>query len=98
LGWLLTFISAFFIAKSVGIEIGLIYLVAFLPLSTIVELIPVTISGFGTREATLIFFFSFLGISASSAIIFSLLYIFTGWIFALIGLIFWIKRPLKISF
>lgn len=97
LSWLILFGSAFFVAKSVGINIDFIYIVAFLSIADIVGLAPITMSGFGTREATLIFFFGFLGISASSTVIFSLLYVFSGWLFSFVGLIFWIKKPLKIS-
>lgn len=66
-------------------------------LVVIIELIPVSISGVGTRDAFLIFVLGLIGIGKESAIAFSLLYLLTYWFLGLIGFFFWVKEPVKLK-
>jgi hypothetical protein len=73
--------------------------VVFLPLGALIQLIPITVSGLGTREATLIFLFSLLGIPAQDVVVFSLLLLFISTILpATVGLFLFLKNPVKIRF
>lgn len=103
--WVLTLISYFLfylanflILKSIGQEISFMEVGFIMSIMSLVTLIPVTIAGFGTREASLIFLFSFYGIDPETAIAFSILqflaFFFWG---GIIGWIFWMIKPVKLS-
>jgi hypothetical protein len=97
--WLASFFQAYLIAISLNIPISYFYLVIFLPLGALIQLIPITVSGLGTREATLIFLFSLLGIPAQDVVVFSLLLLFISTILpATVGLFLFLKNPVKIRF
>jgi len=58
----------------------------------LVAVIPITILGLGAREAAFIYFFSLLGISASSAVALSLLALFCNILIAFPGAIMFLKQ------
>lgn len=103
--WLLTFAaylasygSVYLIFRSIAIEISIIDIAFVLSLMSLVTLIPITLAGFGTREVSLIYLLGFYGISPEQAIVFSLLQFVAFFLWGgFIGLIFWIKNPLKLS-
>ncbi len=64
LSWIVSYTVVYFVALSLGINIKFIYFIGIYPIATLVAQIPITISGFGTREATLIALFSLFGIEA----------------------------------
>ena len=71
------------------------FIMSIMSLSTI---IPLSVAGFGTREATLVLLFSYYGLSSETAISFSLMH-FTAFFLwgGLIGLVFWILMPISIQ-
>lgn len=103
--WLLTLLSYFlfyvanwFILFSLGQRISLIEIGFILSLMSLVTLIPITIAGFGTREASLIFLFAFYGLNPETAIVFSMLQFLAFFLWGgIIGWIFWMIKPVKIS-
>ena len=60
--WIINYTIIYFIGLSLGIELKIIYFLAILPISTLVAQIPITISGLGTREITMISLFGLFGI------------------------------------
>lgn len=56
--WFLVYSLMYFVAIALGLEIPFFFFVTIAPISTIIGLIPITISGWGTREAALIVLFS----------------------------------------
>lgn len=76
INWIMTYISIYFVGRAVGIELGFIYFLAILPIATLVAQIPITINGFGTREATMIKLFEKFGIESVKVFSMSLLNIF----------------------
>jgi len=70
--WFLIYTQAFFIAKAVSIEIPYLYFVFIFSIATIVGLLPISVSGLGTREAALVFLFGFFLIAAEEIIVISL--------------------------
>jgi uncharacterized protein (TIRG00374 family) len=64
ISWVVCYTVFYFVALSLGINIKFIYFIGVYPIATIVAQIPITISGFGTREATLIALFGLFGIEA----------------------------------
>jgi len=71
--WLLIFIRPYFVAQAFGINIGWQAFVLFMPLVTIVELLPISIMGLGTREGTLVVLFSLIGVPGSTMVLISIL-------------------------
>lgn len=96
--WLLSVLEIYILSISMGLGISYIFLVALLSITAIIELIPVSIMGLGTREAFFIFIFAMIGIGSQQAISFSLLYLIVGyWMIAMIGLLFWFRNPIKLK-
>ena len=59
------------IARSMNIPIGFSELAVIVPVSFIVQMIPVSLNGFGVREATFGFYFTRLGLPLESALLVS---------------------------
>lgn len=95
--WMFSIISAMMLAKSLEINIAYFPLLFIMSIVALVELIPVTVAGLGTREATIVFLMSFLGIGSDKAIVFSLLNFFFGYlVLAAVGYLFWVKNPMSL--
>lgn len=94
--WIVNYFVAYVIAMSLGIEIKFIYLLAIYPIATLVAQIPITISGLGTREATLIWLFGIFGVEAVKVFSMSLLAIFIMAIIpSLVAIFFILKKKSK---
>ena len=72
-----------------------VFIMSIMSLSTI---IPLSVAGFGTREATLVLLFAYYGLASETAISFSLLH-FTAFFLwgGLIGLVFWLLMPISLQ-
>jgi len=91
--YILYFIQIYLIALSFSIDIPFITFILVYPVASLIGLIPITISGFGTREAALIRIFSIYGVPGSIAVAISLSgYVITMLIPAVIGGILSITR------
>lgn len=96
LGWALIFLLAVYIARVLAIPVDPAFIVLIMPIVTLVELIPFTVSGLGTREATVVYFFSVIGVGSAEAVGFSIAYVLVGtYLTALIGLALWIRYPIR---
>ena len=75
--------------------IDVAFIMSIMSLSTI---IPLSVAGFGTREATLVLLFSYYGLASETAISFSLMH-FTAFFLwgGLIGLVFWLLMPISLQ-
>ena len=94
----LIFFQAYCITLSMSINISYFCLCFYISICNVVSLIPVSISGIGTRDIILINFFSTLSLTKETAISFSLLFFFVVFIIpATAGLIAWIKRPIPVN-
>jgi glycosyltransferase 2 family protein len=103
--WVITFVAYFlYFAFSWLIMISLhltpsyidvVFIMSIMSLSTI---IPLSVAGFGTREATLVLLFSYYGLASETAISFSLMH-FTAFFLwgGLIGLVFWLLMPISLQ-
>jgi len=93
IAWVITPIEALIIIYSMDLNVTFLFIFLCIPIITLAEIIPVTISGLGTREAAYIALFGLIGISEPVAIAYSLSYlVFTFWGPALVGLFFWIQK------
>jgi uncharacterized protein (TIRG00374 family) len=95
--WAVVFFLAWYVTYLLGIEISLAYVFIIMPMVTLVELVPISISGLGTREATVIYFFSVVGITSAYAVSFSITYLIMGtYLSSIVGFIFWLRNPVKL--
>ncbi len=86
INWVVIYTVTFFVGISLGINIPFVYFLAILPIATLIGQIPITISGLGIREATMIKLFGLLGISAAKIFSMSIITLFlAGIIPAIIG-------------
>ncbi len=92
--WVLEMVFAYLLILSLGMPIPLHAVLALYPIMILSDIIPISISGLGTREAVAILFFSFLSLPAEQAVAFSLLLFFTGHVLiAFIGFVFYTSEP-----
>jgi hypothetical protein len=86
LAWVSLYLVSYVIGIALGIEISFIYYLVILPIGTLVSLIPISISGLGTREAVMISLFGLLNVAGTKVFSMSLLNIFiAGVIPSIIG-------------
>ena len=69
-GLLVVFYAA--VARSLDIPIAFSHLAVIVPISFVVQMLPVSVNGFGVREATFSFYFARLGLPIESAMALSL--------------------------
>jgi len=72
LTWFLVYTQGYIIAMSLNLPIDFWHYIFYFPIATAIGLIPITISGLGTREATLILLFSQFSISVEAIIALSI--------------------------
>ncbi|MDP7282558.1 MAG: lysylphosphatidylglycerol synthase transmembrane domain-containing protein [Candidatus Undinarchaeales archaeon] len=94
--WLLAFLSLYFGAMALGIPISYFMILLILPFTTLVEALPISFSGIGTRDAVLILLFTLLGLSSTSAVSFSIMILLLNYIMNIFGGLLWLKKPFKI--
>ncbi len=103
--WVLTlvayfifYLANFLIFKSIGISLSIIDIGFILSLMSLATLIPISLAGFGTREASLVYLLSFYTVKPEIAIIFSLLQFSAFFLWGgIIGWVFWFYKPVKIQ-
>jgi conserved hypothetical protein len=90
-------IYGYLLARSVGITTDIFFFILVIPVICLLDLLPISISGIGTRDVALIFLFGLRGISAEQSVAFSLVYLFMSyWLVALIGAIVYLRYPVTI--
>jgi uncharacterized protein (TIRG00374 family) len=95
LGWALIFLLAVYVARLLRIPVDAGYIVLIMPIVTLVELIPFSISGLGTRDATVMYFFAAVGVGSAEAVGFSIAYVLLGtYLTALVGYTLWLRSPI----
>jgi uncharacterized protein (TIRG00374 family) len=89
---------AYTAARVLEIEVSLGYIALMMPMVTLVEIVPISISGIGTREAAVIYFFAAVGIGSAQAVAFSIMYLIAGtYLTALVGFVAWLANPAKLG-
>ena len=78
-------LSVYVIALSIGIEASLYYFVVFIPLISIILMVPISIGGIGVREGGFVFLFSQIGVESGDALSMSLLAFSMHLLLALMG-------------
>jgi uncharacterized protein (TIRG00374 family) len=80
------------IAYSLAIPISAMHLAVVVPLSFVVQLLPVSVNGFGVREATFTYYFGALNLPVESALVLSLLGAGLVLVFSLSGGLLYLAR------
>ena len=95
IGWIAYFFQMYILALGIGIHIGPLYLSLAVTIAGLITLIPVSISGIGTRDAVLIVLLAPLAIQKEQAILFSMLILLMILVSAVIGLVCWVIKPIR---
>ena len=98
LSWMVYYFQIYLLALSLRIDISFIQIAIFISAVGILNLLPISISGIGVRDVSLVFFFSQIGRSREQAIALSCLILFLTFISAIISLVAWWVKPLKLSY
>lgn len=86
--WGLSFLQVYFLFLATGATVGLLAILAYLPLGIFIGLLPITIAGMGTRDSAIISLFAGLA-TAQQSLAVGIWYSLLGyWLFALVGLPF----------
>jgi len=88
----------YFIAKSLRIDIAMIYFFIFVPIISAIAMLPITVGGLGLRDSSAVFFFTRIGLSASAAFTLSLMTFFFIMLAGIVGGIVYVftLRPRRI--
>lgn len=98
IAYLLFFYLNSLIFKSLDISLSFINITFIISIVSLVILLPVTIAGFGTREASLIYLLSFFDIPVEKVLLFSFLQFLLFFIWGgIVGLISWIISPVPVQ-
>jgi hypothetical protein len=89
-GMMVVFYAA--VARALGIPIGLWDLAVIIPITFVVQMVPVSLGGFGVREATFTLYFKRIGLGAEYAIALSLIGQFLQMLFSLSGAAVYVSR------
>ena len=82
---LVSFLPTYFIGLSLGIKIPFLFLMAVMPIVTLISMLPISFGGIGIREGLYVYFFGLLGIVPSEAVAIGLVGFSIQVISALIG-------------
>ena len=85
------------IAYSMRIPIGFAELAVIVPISFIVQMVPVSMNGFGVREATFGFYFTQLGLPLESALLISFVGAALIMLFSLTGAVAYLSRGRRVD-
>ena len=98
LAYSLLLTNAYFLARALSIPVGFLNIAFCISITNLVALLPISVSGLGTRDGTMILLFSILGLAKESALTFSLMFLFVYSIPpTLVGLATWFKHPVDMK-
>lgn len=96
--WMVGYFQIYLLALSLGIGVSFIQIAIFISVIGVISLLPISMSGIGVRDASLVFFFSRIGRSREEAIALSCLILSMMFSWSLISLAAWLVKPLKLSY
>ena len=80
------------IAHAIGVAVSPWHMAVLVPVSFLVQMLPVSVNGFGLREATFSFYFARLGLPIEAALVISLLGAGLIMLFSLTGAVVYAVR------
>lgn len=87
---LLSILSMFLIARALGIELGFLEMLALGPIILLAQVVPISIGGWGVREAAAVFLLTMAGVDAASALAMSVAFGLAVAVMAFPGVVFWL--------
>ncbi|MBI2142405.1 flippase-like domain-containing protein [Candidatus Woesearchaeota archaeon] len=96
--WLVYYSQVFLLAKALGIDMSFIHLATAMSIAGLLSVLPISISGIGTRDAAFVFFFGLLGIRSEFAVALSALVLAMMAVVAAVCFPFWLRKPVDSSF
>jgi len=94
--WFIYLAQVYLLALSLNISLNFLFLLPMTAAANAADLLPISINGLGTRDAIFIFFLSFIGVTPEKSMALSILQLYIVFSMAIIGLIFWLKKPIPI--
>ena len=88
---ILAVLGFFIISRAFDVKISIICFLVIVPIVTAIALIPITIAGAGTREASLVYFFSLVGVEKSVSLGISLLNLIFLIFMGIVGGVFYVS-------
>src|SRR6185295_19563826 len=82
----------FAVADALHLDVSLSDLAVVVPVSFVVQMLPVSMNGFGVREATFSFYFTRVGLPMEAALLTSLVAQMMIMLFSLLGAAIWFAR------
>ncbi len=90
-------VAVWVIARGLAIDAALPYFFAIVPLVSLVESVPVSIFGIGTRDVSYVYLLGLVGVAEAKALSLSLLYVLLTLVYALLGgVVFALRGPLRV--
>jgi uncharacterized membrane protein YbhN (UPF0104 family) len=80
------------VVRALGLTVSVWDLAVIVPISFVVQMLPVSVNGFGVREATFSFYFTRLGVPIESAVLLSLVATAVTMFFSLSGAAVYVSR------
>jgi len=84
-------VGYYILAHSLGIDVKLAYFFFFIPLATVITMVPITVGGLGIREGAFVYLFTMVGATKAQAISLSLIWYAVMVVVSMIGGIAFIK-------
>ncbi len=95
LSFIFYYAIAVLLAKSLGIQVNYAYVVISMSVAALAAILPVSIAGVGTRDATLLLMLGSLGVARETIIAYSTLNFLANLALIAICAPFWFRRPIK---
>jgi glycosyltransferase 2 family protein len=95
--WIASFLNYYGYAKALGVQVPFSFYIIAISLASIVAFFPVTINGFGLREGVLVYAFSTVHVSASTALLVAFLIDIQVLLFGLIGGCIYLSMGTKLN-
>ena len=97
-GYLTFFLQSYLLLLSMNLSLSFLTIILFMSISNLISFIPISISGLGTRDATLIYLFSIMNLIPEHAVAYSMLVFLTFFISGgIMGAVAWLIKPLDLN-
>ena len=93
--YLFFFAIAVLLAESIGIKVSYSLIIVSIAIATLVTLLPVSLAGVGTRDASLLLMLGSLGVAKETIIAYSTLNLLANLIVIAISAHFWFRKPIR---
>lgn len=98
ISWLIIIMQYSLIALALSLQIDYLFLLSVIPVVILLDTLPISFSGLGTREVALIFFLGIIQVPLESVVSLSILVFLVNYMaFVPAGLLLWFIRPIRIG-